>query len=429
MAYISSFFDAVETSPDVFDRVYPASYFARRFEVYFKDGIVLDDGTLTTELEVTANGDMTTTVNLGVANIKGYTVEVTPTVETVTHSTADPTLDRIDRVVLQLSNDPSIRFINILVKEGTPSATPTAPALTRTEVSGIYTWELSLAQVYITAGDTVIDSGDITDERSDSSVCGISDLTISTIDANSVVVDNSSFINLSGTDGQTVFEEIDAKLGANIYTSLEAIGLVDADFTGLGYVDGMLLLWNNIPNNSIFQINCIGNLQSAVAPFSDTYKTQGVLKITKQTSTIYMACEYFRRTTRDLTDADLPSQRTGLSFYSSFDVTQTGNDRWAGWRIAGGSYLENVIISPGNSISRSAVETANAVIVRVRISPEEENNRATIVVPRNKSDQLVSCKYGLQNLYTAVKVNFFDGTISNSAGSDTNTRIDSITCI
>lgn len=427
MTYISSFFDAVETSPDVFDRVYPASYFARRFEVYFKDGIVLAGaGTLTTQLEVTADTGLNTVVDLGVANIKGYTVEVTEA-ETMTHPTADPTNPRIDRIVLQLSNDPAVRFVNIIVKEGTPSATPTAPALTRTLVGGIYNWELSLAQVNIPAGASTV--GTITDERNNPSVCGISDLTLGTIDANSVVVDNSSFVNLSGTDAQTVFEEIDGALGASIYTSLSQIGLTDGDFTGLSQVAGMKLLWDNIPNNSIFQVNCIGDLQTSVAPFSDTFKVQGVLKITKQTSTIFMACEYFRRSTRDLTDPLLPSQRTSQSFYGSFDDTLTGNDRFSGWRIAGGAYLINAIVSPNNTVNYSAIETANAVIVRLRSSPDNENNRCMITIPRDKSDQLVSNIWGTGGYFGAVKVNFFNGDLTYSVTSDSDTRLDSITCI
>lgn len=67
---------------------------------------------------------------------------------------------RIDRIVLRL--DPSANTLALAVLEGTPGATPSAPALTQTE-SGTY--ELSLATVAVANGASTISAGNVTEER------------------------------------------------------------------------------------------------------------------------------------------------------------------------------------------------------------------------------------------------------------------------
>ena len=111
-------------------------------------------------LEVSASGaDMQTDVATGRAIVQGFGFQSTA-VEALTHSAADGANDRIDRVILRL--DFAAESVDLAVLEGTPAGSPTAPALTQTWGT---TWEISLAQVLINAGDTSIDPGDVTDER------------------------------------------------------------------------------------------------------------------------------------------------------------------------------------------------------------------------------------------------------------------------
>lgn len=82
---------------------------------------------------------------------------------------AHTTLDRIDRIIVEwyvgdYSNKPEIKVL-----KGTNASTPTAPALTN---NSLYR-QISLAQVSIPAGTTELTSALITDERTDSTVCGI----------------------------------------------------------------------------------------------------------------------------------------------------------------------------------------------------------------------------------------------------------------
>lgn len=82
---------------------------------------------------------------------------------------ADIVLNRIDRVVMRLNADSSLRNMELAIIKGTPAANPTAPALTRV-TGGV--WELSLASIYVGANVTAITQANITDERPDANLCG-----------------------------------------------------------------------------------------------------------------------------------------------------------------------------------------------------------------------------------------------------------------
>ena len=80
-------------------------------------------------------------------------------------ATADGVYPRIDRVVVKLNIID--REIVLAVLTGTPSASPTAPLLTRT--SDVY--ELCLAEIEIPQGAVTV--GEITDTRLDTELCGL----------------------------------------------------------------------------------------------------------------------------------------------------------------------------------------------------------------------------------------------------------------
>lgn len=87
--------------------------------------------------------------------------------DTLTMPLADPSLPRIDRIVMRY--DAGARAASLQVLQGTASSTPTAPAISRTEL--IY--DLCLAEITRPAGSTSISTGQITDTRLDEKLCGI----------------------------------------------------------------------------------------------------------------------------------------------------------------------------------------------------------------------------------------------------------------
>jgi hypothetical protein len=109
---------------------------------------------------------MDVSVSPGSAFINGYSYTLTDALA-LSLATADGSRPRIDRIVLRL--DMPGRAINLAVLTGTPAATPSPPALTRT--SDIY--ELSLSDILISSAAITVSAGSITDTRTNPSVCGL----------------------------------------------------------------------------------------------------------------------------------------------------------------------------------------------------------------------------------------------------------------
>lgn len=177
-----------------FDRAYKAEDWAWYFATFIGTGVFPkpSDG-----LQVTAYNGMEVSVNIGYAFIDGYAFR-NPVIRVIELGTAEGALNRIDRIVVRW--DLLQRDIYLAVLKGTPSAKPTAPPLTRnTEI-----WELALADIYVGKGVTKIRAQDITDQRFNSSVCGIVKGTVEEIDAS---VLTKQFDDFFATYSQAVLDE------------------------------------------------------------------------------------------------------------------------------------------------------------------------------------------------------------------------------
>ena len=146
-----------------YDATDAAGYFSTRCSgVYSADA----------DFAVASAGGTSVTVSAGAAWIHpdrwtGYSV-ISREEETVELSAADGIRPRIDRVVLRY--DAAARQTRLQVLEGTPdSASPTAPAITRTAL----VYDLCLAEITRPAGSTAISAADLTDTRADEDVCGV----------------------------------------------------------------------------------------------------------------------------------------------------------------------------------------------------------------------------------------------------------------
>lgn len=161
MAIKGMFFNAVENG-GVYDRMYSASDFVTYLHNIVGNGVFPNPST---QLQVYSATDMRVLVSPGEAWIEGH--KLTNTQEYyLTISQASALYARIDRVVAYC--DYENRRMGIRVNEGTPSATPQAPAINRD--STVY--ELGLATIYVGRGATSITTANITDTRMDSDVCG-----------------------------------------------------------------------------------------------------------------------------------------------------------------------------------------------------------------------------------------------------------------
>jgi hypothetical protein len=161
---VYGFFDSTPLDP----RDYADADLARALRVLAGNGV----RTLGDNLRVaSAQSGLRTQVFYGSAMCNGYYYELMDDgggVTLLAHEAA-PSLPRIDRVVLRLDKNTEARTVTLAVRQGTPATSPVAPELTRNDT--IY--EISLAQVRIATGASVLQAEDITDERANGSLCGV----------------------------------------------------------------------------------------------------------------------------------------------------------------------------------------------------------------------------------------------------------------
>lgn len=163
----SSFFNSVSH-----DRTYKAEDWAEYFASFIGNGVF---PVPSTGLQVVVNDGMKLNVKTGKAWINGYFYFNTGDLA-VELDTADGQLNRIDRVVVRW--DLTNRVMSVKVKSSSFSASPTAPALQRD--ADVY--ELALADIYVGAGVTAITQSKITDQRLNTSLCGVVAAVVQQID-------------------------------------------------------------------------------------------------------------------------------------------------------------------------------------------------------------------------------------------------------
>lgn len=212
MSITSGFFDAVETSSGVYDRVYNAADFAHYFSLFIGNGVYPNPST---GLQVKANAvpNMGVSISAGNGWINGYYITL-DAAESRSITTANATLNRIDSVVIGLSY--TTRSITLYVKTGAPSANPVAPTLTR----NTSTWELELAQILVAAGAANITQSAITDMRSNKSRCGIVSGAIDQIDTTGLFAQYTAAFNEWFTGiKETLTTDVAANLQSQINTN------------------------------------------------------------------------------------------------------------------------------------------------------------------------------------------------------------------
>lgn len=142
------------------DRVYDADSFEHWLKKFFTSGVFQGD------CQVMANGDMTVTVGAGYANVDGK-VKFFESAQVLQLEVADASYNRIDTIVIE-RNDTE-RDVNIKIVPGgrAPSPVPASPI----RENGVY--QLVLAQIYVAAGATKIMQENITDTRTNTTICGV----------------------------------------------------------------------------------------------------------------------------------------------------------------------------------------------------------------------------------------------------------------
>lgn len=161
MSLKSGFYNAIETSVGVYDRVYSADEYTNFYSAFLKDGVRRSGDN---DFMVSASG-LVLTVAQGYAIcgskwIHNETAEILPTITPPTGL-----FPRIDGVFLHVDTNEATRAASFVYRQGEESETPDPPA--KDTSAGVY--ELCLCYVEVMPNATAVS---ITDKRGDSSVCG-----------------------------------------------------------------------------------------------------------------------------------------------------------------------------------------------------------------------------------------------------------------
>ena len=207
----SSFFNSVSG-----DRKYKAEEWAEYFASFIANGVFPNPST---GLQVLADSGMAITIKTGKAWINGYFYYNTGDLS-IALDTADGVLNRIDRVVVRL--DLQEREISVSVKKGTYSATPTAPELQRDADA----YELAIGDVLVGAGAVSITQANITDQRLNTTLCGLVVGTVGTLDTTAFSAQLNAWFELYQSMSATQYSTLVAYMDA---LKIES----DADYVAL----------------------------------------------------------------------------------------------------------------------------------------------------------------------------------------------------
>lgn len=208
MSYTSGFFDAVDLGGGNYDREYSAAVFAHYFSLLVKNGVFPDPST-GMQVKASVSPDMHVSVQPGSGWINGYYITVPENgPEVLTVPTANPSLSRIDSVIMGLNYVE--REIQLYIKSGAVSASPSAVSLQRD--NDLY--EMELAQITVAAGVSSISQANITDMRQNTSRCGIVKGTIDQIDTTDLFAQYDDAF-------QTWFADIQTQLSGDVATNLQ----------------------------------------------------------------------------------------------------------------------------------------------------------------------------------------------------------------
>lgn len=208
MAYTSGFFDAVDQGGGDYDRIYSAATFAHYFSLLVQNGVFPDPST-GMQVKASINPDMHVSVQPGSGWVNGYYITVEANApERLTVPTANPSLSRIDSVIMGLNYVD--REVQLYIKSGAVSASPSAVSLQRD--NDLY--ELELAQITVSAGMASITQANITDMRSNTGRCGIVKGMIDRIDTTDLFAQYDAAF-------QAWFADIKAQLSGNVATNLQ----------------------------------------------------------------------------------------------------------------------------------------------------------------------------------------------------------------
>jgi hypothetical protein len=176
-----------------YDRAYNSAGLRDYLKLFLTDGVFPNPST---NLQVTTSEqNMAVTVLPGSINIQGA-LGIEDEERTLVLQAANKDYNRIDSVVARLDTDFSYRSIDLYVLQGTASASPKAPELTRTKNK----YELRLANVFVAKNATTVSGSRITDTRLNTDDCGIVTGIIQKVDTTTIYKQYNDYLKDISTE-------------------------------------------------------------------------------------------------------------------------------------------------------------------------------------------------------------------------------------
>lgn len=216
------------------DRAYLAKDFRKYFKTIITSGIFAGGN----NLPVLSAGGLNITVGLGFAWVEGalYEVEGTPLPFALSPGASNP---RIDRVVVRL--DIAARKVYTTIVQGTPAASPVAPALVR---NGDF-YDLGLALITVPASAISITNSAIQDTRTNSAVCGV-------VRSPVEVLDIDDFMLNCQTAFDEWFSNLEEQFSGDVAGNLQnQINAIRADLDNGVYSTTAILHLHTVPGASV----------------------------------------------------------------------------------------------------------------------------------------------------------------------------------
>lgn len=367
MALEYGYFDSEITGYDeegmpIFDRAKTSDFMADFFSKLITSGVLADPADC---FQVLAHEGMTVKINRGYAFIKGrfaydsdvsyLTLEDAPTVSAY---------KRIDMVILR--NNYAERKCELLIKTGTPAATPQAPELLQPD-SGDY-YELCLALIAVNSNQTVISQANITDTRFNDAYCGPVTQLIDHLDTSVFFAQLTQFYNefvlrcegsysLALEDMEKYLTELQ-KSGDTYLSGLQSSGdaqlaaiIVSLENFESGAKTAFLEWFQNIKDQ--LDEDAAGHLQNQLDAFGQYITAYGECETGLETAEKAVTCDDFLLA-RGMTVRVKFTAYGDTAFYLTDSEGNSLTDADGNELIALGGAIFNLLDSDGNTLITSA---------------------------------------------------------------------------
>lgn len=350
-----------------FDRAISAAPLKNLIAKLFSNGVLPNPST---NLQV-VSGDagMTVIVRAGFCIINGG-LKLEDEDKTLVVQAANANHPRIDTVVMRWNDNDDVRACDLYVVEGTPAANPVRPDLTRT--ASVY--ELGLADLYITAGSTSIDSFRITDTRLDSNRCGyissISEFDTTTL-YNQIQADLDNFQEVEQADFLAWYESMKDQLSEDAAGNLQLeIDEVNGRYNGLTQDIAEWVVLNQLPQvgreKTLYLItgeeetHYLGDVSDDTSVINDnvvsngtTYSSNKIANLLSHKADAEVGKGLSKNDYTDADKAKVNSAITQLKTVNGQSLVGTGNINIQG---GSGANINDTIISYNTTYSSEKIE-------------------------------------------------------------------------